>query len=615
MAKGFTGSSSMRNCSGTSAGGGQSTVTSLDTGQGSSGDDGSLDTKYVFTSIAQYPTRADMMHCLFTWHSKESTVFGSLESVTFYLTTTNPSKITPNSNWEIGDSNPFSDSMNTVYSCDVTSSAGDGDLCEMWVDPGYYAMFVVQYYASESANYDYYVTWCYTTSKSSSNIDGSAPSLSYDSDSNKFTIGTSMKGRRILEFYNTGHDFGYPTSISDEETLNEMYNVSMVDMEWDNPYYGYYTINGNTLERWIPGSYTVGVQFNSSTNQSTISSAINSALTKINNVMNDFGVYFTRSGTEGDITIIVDSEENLFDIDPSTADYIYGGTWENTVSSKGGVVGGNICLANDYYEYVPYNPYATVAFEELTQLMGAGYDQVEYPFNTIHTEFNYYNKSASFSTKDKNILKLVYSDYVAHGDNYTTVALALNLPKGAYRTSSDTTDTTQTVSASFLKTGQHYKVRAFIVNSDGEVSETSDWIDVYTGTTLSPWSWTSSNGDATAAQTKAAYNAVYNGGKKSGGSVSDFSYLVWNDMCAKVQEIFDYAGNGSWSSTYATYNNTRMTSSSKTLTAKRFNSLRFNIGSYVSTGISEVSSGDVVKGEYFLTLAECLNEWISTVKS
>lgn len=53
-----------------------------------------------------------------------------------------------------------------------------------------------------------------------------------------------------------------------------------------------------------------------------------------------------------------------------------------------------------------------------------------------------------------------------------------------------------------------------------------------------------------------------------------------------------------------------MTSSDKTLTAARFNSVRYNIGAHYSTGISEVASGDPVLGSYFTTLTTKLNEWI-----
>lgn len=118
------------------------------------------------------------------------------------------------------------------------------------------------------------------------------------------------------------------------------------------------------------------------------------------------------------------------------------------------------------------------------------------------------------------------------------------------------------------------------------------------------WSWTSSNGSASSAQTRTAYSAITNH-----GNLSDFSYLVWNDLCDKAQEVLDATG-GSWDSEYASYSATRMSSGDRSLTARRFNSLRFNVGSHVSTGIQEVARGDVVYGHYFTTIANALNEWI-----
>ena len=118
------------------------------------------------------------------------------------------------------------------------------------------------------------------------------------------------------------------------------------------------------------------------------------------------------------------------------------------------------------------------------------------------------------------------------------------------------------------------------------------------------WSWTSSNGSATASQTQDAYNALI--GKDV---VTKFSYLVWNDMVNKVKAMLDSIGE-SWNSSYATYENTLMTSSDKTLTATKFNSLRFNIGSHSSTGITDKYTGDDVYGSYFTTLANHLNIWI-----
>ena len=83
-------------------------------------------------------------------------------------------------------------------------------------------------------------------------------------------------------------------------------------------------------------------------------------------------------------------------------------------------------------------------------------------------------------------------------------------------------------------------------------------------------------------------------------------------MCSKVIEIENAAGL-TWSTKYASYADTKMSSSDKALTAKRFNSLRYNIGRSYSTGINEVSSGDIVYAWYFTTLARCMNEWIDQI--
>lgn len=121
---------------------------------------------------------------------------------------------------------------------------------------------------------------------------------------------------------------------------------------------------------------------------------------------------------------------------------------------------------------------------------------------------------------------------------------------------------------------------------------------------IEPWSWSKSNGSASASQTSAAYSAINNRGK-----VSSFSYLVWNDMVNKVKEICDAKGWG-WNSNFASYSETLMNSWDKTLTATRFNSLRYNIGIHYSTGINTVYRGDTVYGWYFTTLADCMNAMI-----
>lgn len=124
---------------------------------------------------------------------------------------------------------------------------------------------------------------------------------------------------------------------------------------------------------------------------------------------------------------------------------------------------------------------------------------------------------------------------------------------------------------------------------------------------IDPWSWSSSNGSASSTQTRNALTAVQNN-----GYLTNFSYLVWNDLCDKVKEVLDAIG-APWDSYYASYSSTRMSSGDRYLTAKRFNSLRYNVGSYYATGINEVSRGDIVYGWYFVTITNSLNMWISTL--
>lgn len=164
--------------------------------------------------------------------------------------------------------------------------------------------------------------------------------------------------------------------------------------------------------------------------------------------------------------------------------------------------------------------------------------------------------------------------------------------------------TTKWMTKTGLKSGTRYSVS--IEAEDLVTGWSNSWSDRVTTDKIlvSAWSWSSSNGTASASQTKAAYTALTNN-----GSTSDFSYLVWNDMCSKVIEIENAAGL-TWSTKYASYADTKMSSSDKVLTATRFNSLRYNIGRSYSTDIKEVFSGDTVYAWYFTTLARCMNSWI-----
>ena len=131
--------------------------------------------------------------------------------------------------------------------------------------------------------------------------------------------------------------------------------------------------------------------------------------------------------------------------------------------------------------------------------------------------------------------------------------------------------------------------------------------------TVEKWSWSASNGTASATDTSAAYNAV-----KNKQSTKNFSHLVWNDMVDKVYKVIKaYSSSAGWDSSYASYENTKMNSAPYYLTAVKFNSLRNNIeivGGWLKLGyrtdIGKVESGDYVYGEYFLTLADYINDCI-----
>ena len=165
--------------------------------------------------------------------------------------------------------------------------------------------------------------------------------------------------------------------------------------------------------------------------------------------------------------------------------------------------------------------------------------------------------------------------------------------------------TTKWMTKTGLKPGTRYSVSIEV--EDLVTGWSNSWSTKVTTDKIvvAAWDWNASNGDASAALTKAAKYAV-----DHKGSLSDFSYKVGNDMCKKVLDIENAAGL-KWNPKYAEYLDTKMSSTDKVLTADRFNSLRYNIGRSYSTGIDEVNSGWPVLGSYFVTLTDCMNAWIN----
>lgn len=127
------------------------------------------------------------------------------------------------------------------------------------------------------------------------------------------------------------------------------------------------------------------------------------------------------------------------------------------------------------------------------------------------------------------------------------------------------------------------------------------------------WWWTQSNGSATVDETWLAYVAA-----RDKRETYEFSHKVWNDIVDKTKYVISTCyGYDWWDTWYATYEDTKMNTDNifdRTLTAVRFNSVRNNIdlaSSYIGVGVTfltnPVKKNDIVKGQYFIDLADALN--------
>ena len=136
---------------------------------------------------------------------------------------------------------------------------------------------------------------------------------------------------------------------------------------------------------------------------------------------------------------------------------------------------------------------------------------------------------------------------------------------------------------------------------------------------VKPWTWDDCQtidghvGEASDLETMSAYNAI-----TKQMETTEFSYKVWNDLCAKTREVRRAKGVSiEWKTyeqgySFPSYFDTLMSNDDKILTAERFNSLRINIGSMtVLAGIPfPVVTGGEVVGRYFTILTEGINDVI-----
>lgn len=563
------------------------------------------------------PTRTSQVHYIYTWYSYDQEGSYTADTCLIHLCTNNPNPISnyaiPDSEWDGSGSGLYLERLGVVQ----TISGYIPSECEIahsWIDPSSYpGCYMVIEIIGDNADGKRYSTvqsLPYPLSHYRSNV-GNAPSLTYDKSTHSVTIGTSMRGRRILEFYDTSAIS--TAEISGEETLMNFYLSSLINLEESGDYRAYYKAYDNgKLWRWGPGTYSVSFIDTLGDDMSDyVSKGVDNAISSVGGVMSEFGINFYRDDTLGsgaDIPVTYGTMQSLWpDLYPNGYDggTLQGGLWAITSANGHCITGAKVGIAREGHYY---STFAQLCFEEFYGCMGCGYDQWEYPMNTTTLQIGCAAMPSEMTNKDADMLRLLYSDAVNAGDDVTAVALAHNIPKGVKFADGSRADTQRTVSLDFLAPGHTYEVRVWIADLDGSISATSDWIEV-ASSTIVPWSWAASNGSAGAEQTKQAYDAV-----SGHGAVSDFSYLVWNDLVDKVNSVIISASD-TWSTMYATIDETRMTVSDKVLTAKRFNALRQNIGARYSTGIEEVSPGDIVLGNYFTTLTKKLNEWITKLQS
>lgn len=152
------------------------------------------------------------------------------------------------------------------------------------------------------------------------------------------------------------------------------------------------------------------------------------------------------------------------------------------------------------------------------------------------------------------------------------------------------------------------------------------WTEDEATPTVDRWNWYGTNetsisdhrNPASSTETQLAYSAI-----TSKGSVSDFNHRVWNDMCYKCREILAALGYGNegsngWNDYYLDFEDTLMHTGNSVMTANRFNSLRYNIGSRIIfhwsfDPDSDIQPGKPVRGRYFTELTDALDTWIDSI--
>ncbi len=126
------------------------------------------------------------------------------------------------------------------------------------------------------------------------------------------------------------------------------------------------------------------------------------------------------------------------------------------------------------------------------------------------------------------------------------------------------------------------------------------------------WSWSASNGNASDAQMKDAYQAI-----TTGGRTADFATVVWDDIIDHISNQRQSWGDSAWDKSILDITQTKMKDAK--MTAARFNSAVRNMPPVkqfawsAELGRTEIKKGDRCCGVYFIYLTDGLNHWIELV--
>lgn len=453
------------------------------------------------SSVYWAHTRTNQVHYIYSWLSYGYRGRARPDVAMLHICTNSPATVSNNGmkdKWDGSGSLLDADKLGIIKTIGIYMPS-ECEIAQGWISatehPDCYAVIEMICDTPYEDEYTKLSTFNWTTHQLSyyENVVSSAPTLTYDQSANAVTVGTSKRGRRILEF----HDINSvsPTGITDEETLMSFYFGSMINLESTLDYSAYYDDARNArLRRWKPGRYSVSVTDTVGDSlYSYVSGAVDNAIAQVNGVMSEFGITLFRNdgyGSWADIPITYGTMRSLWGeyVGETETNYFHGGRWEHTSFDGYYVTGAEIGISREAHYYTTFSQ---VCFEEIIECMGCGYDQWEYPLNTTTLDMGGPWNPDYVTDKDADMLRLVYSNAVSAGDDATTVAMAHNIPKGVKLLSTSRADSAITADLSFLEPDHTYEIRVWVIDYDGTMSQTSGWIEITTPNKPPKWYWTS----------------------------------------------------------------------------------------------------------------------------